>query len=82
MLVQAREDTGMARLRGQLERRQARRFRRRRLGRWRRRRLLLQLLVAERELAEAPTDALAVLHDDERRRIEARLKRNASRLLR
>jgi hypothetical protein len=80
--LQPGEDNGMAALRGQLDRRQARRFRRRWLRRWRRRRLLVRLLVAERELAEAPTEALASVHDGERRRIEDRLSRNARRLFR
>ena len=74
--------TGMTGLRQQLAIRQARRYRRRRWRRWRRRRLMMRLLVAEREVAEAPTDALAALHEDERRRLEERLLRDAARLLR
>jgi hypothetical protein len=69
-------------LRRQLDLRQARRYRRRRLRRWRRRRLMASLMVAEREAAEAPTDALAALHDHDRRRLQDRLARNARRLYR
>lgn len=72
----------MARLRTELERRQARRVRRRPLRRWRRRRLLLRLMVAEREFVEAPTAALQAQHRREVDRLEARLERNARSLFR
>lgn len=81
-VVQGPEPGRMDGLRRQLDRRQARRYRRRWLRRRRRRRLMARLLVTERELAEAPTDALAALHDLDRRRLEESLMRNARRLYR
>ncbi|HVE67396.1 MAG TPA: hypothetical protein VNB64_02320 [Solirubrobacteraceae bacterium] len=82
LVVNGTEGDGMQRLRGELDRRQARRFRRRWRLRRQRRQLLVALIVAEREFVEAPTETLQKLHRGEVDRIEARLERNARRLFR
>lgn len=61
--------------------RQTVRARRRPFLRWRRRRLALDLLVIERELADAPDDLREYLRQ-ERARIEQRWAENARKLFR
>lgn len=71
----------MARLRGKLQRRYERRVRRRWLLRRRRRRLMLDLIVIERELDDAPATRAHDLQRD-RERVEQLRHQNAERLFR
>ncbi|MDX6650569.1 MAG: hypothetical protein QOJ97_2520 [Solirubrobacteraceae bacterium] len=71
----------MDKLRDELLRRSARRYRRRGLRRWQRRRLLVRLLAVERDL-EAATDVRRATQEPVRDRILCRLEANELKLYR